>query len=43
MQIVPVAIIEDKVQINLQEEAKGIYFIKLSNGAKSYSGKIIFE
>jgi hypothetical protein len=43
MQTVPVAMYDGKIQVNLQEEAKGIYLITLSNGAKSYSGKIIFE
>ena len=34
---------EDKVSVNLEAEAKGIYNVTLSNGKKSYGGKIIFE
>jgi hypothetical protein len=33
----------DKLKINLEQEAKGIYNVTLSNGTKSYGGKIIFE
>jgi len=43
IQNIPVILNDDKVQINLQEEAKGIYNAILSNGKKSYSGKIVFE
>ena len=32
-----------KIKMNLEAEAKGIYNVNLSNGTKSYSGKIIFE
>jgi hypothetical protein len=34
---------EEKVRVNLQAEAKGIYNVTLSNGKKSYGGKIVFE
>ena len=34
---------EDKVHVNLEAEAKGIYNVTLSNGKKSYGGKIVFE
>ena len=34
---------ENKISINLEAEAKGIYNVTLSNGKKSYAGKIIFE
>ncbi len=34
---------EGKIKINLEEEAKGVYGVMLSNGRVSYSGKIIFE
>ena len=34
---------QKKIKINLEEEAKGIYNVILSNGIKNYSGKIVFE
>ena len=34
---------EGKIKINLEQEAKGIYNVILSNGKKNYSGKIVFE
>ncbi|MBL0258275.1 MAG: T9SS type A sorting domain-containing protein [Bacteroidetes bacterium] len=34
---------EDKVRVNLEAEAKGIYNVTLSNMKKSYQGKIVFE
>jgi len=34
---------EEKVRVNLEAEAKGIYNVTLSNGKKNYMGKIIFE
>lgn len=34
---------EEKVRVNLESEAKGIYNVTLSNGKKSYGGKIVFE
>ena len=34
---------ENKIKLNLDEEAKGIYTAILSNGKKSYTGKIVFE
>ena len=35
--------IEGKIKLNLEAEAKGIYNVTLSNGKKSYNGKIVFE
>jgi len=35
--------IENKIKLDLDAEAKGIYTALLSNGKKSYSGKIVFE
>ena len=32
-----------KIKLNLEAEAKGVYNVTLSNGKKSYNGKIIFE
>lgn len=43
IQQVPVELNEDKVRINLEAEAKGVYNVTLSDGRKSYSGKIVFE
>jgi type IX secretion system substrate protein len=34
---------QEKVKVNLEEEAKGVYNVTLSNGKKSYNGKIVFE
>lgn len=34
---------QEKVALNLEAEAKGVYTAVLSNGKKSYTGKIIFE
>jgi hypothetical protein len=34
---------QSKIKVNLLEETKGIYNVILSNGKKSYSGKIVFE
>jgi hypothetical protein len=33
----------DKIKLNLEAEAKGVYNVSLSNGLKNYSGKIVFE
>jgi hypothetical protein len=33
----------DKIKLNLEAEAKGVYSVVLSNNKKSYSGKIVFE
>lgn len=38
-----IEIFDDKVKIDLNNEAKGIYNVVLSNGVKSYGGKIVFE
>lgn len=34
---------DGKIKLNLEAEAKGIYNVTLSNGTKSFSGKIVFE
>ena len=34
---------QNKIKINLEAQAKGLYNAVLSNGTKSYSGKIVFE
>ncbi|MBL0049215.1 MAG: T9SS type A sorting domain-containing protein [Bacteroidetes bacterium] len=34
---------EGKIKLSLEAEAKGLYNAVLSNGTKSYSGKIVFE
>jgi hypothetical protein len=38
---VPVEIISEKISLNISAEAKGIYNVLLTNGTKSYSGKIL--
>jgi hypothetical protein len=43
IQQVPVEIQQEKIKVDLQEEAKGIYQVTLSGKKKTYSGKIIFE
>ena len=43
IQQLPVAIDQEKVKINIQEEATGIYNVTLGNSKKIYSGKIVFE
>jgi len=34
---------DGKIKVDLDAEAKGIYTAVLSNGKKSYTGKIVFE
>jgi len=34
---------EDKIKLNIEARAKGMYTAILSNGKKTYSGKIVFE
>ncbi|HKR04983.1 MAG TPA: T9SS type A sorting domain-containing protein, partial [Bacteroidia bacterium] len=34
---------DGKIKLNLEAEAKGVYNVSLSNGKKSYNGKIVFE
>ena len=34
---------ENKIKLNIEAEAKGVYNVILTNGKKNYSGKIIFE
>jgi len=43
LQQTPVEMMQDKISVNITAEAKGIYTAVLSNGIKSYTGKIIFE
>jgi len=43
LQQTPVEMLQDKVSVNITAEAKGVYTAVLSNGKKSYTGKIIFE
>ena len=38
-----VEIAEDKIKLNIEAQAKGMYTAILSNGKKSYSGKIVFK
>ena len=39
----PVQVQEEKIKINIEAEAKGIYNVTLGNSKKTYSGKIVFE
>lgn len=34
---------EGNIKLNLEQEAKGVYNVVLSNKKKSYNGKIVFE
>ena len=34
---------DGNIKLNLEQEAKGVYNIVLSNKKKSYNGKIVFE
>jgi hypothetical protein len=43
MQKITINIINDKITFDIQAQAKGIYPVILTNGIRSYSGKIIFE
>ena len=43
LQQTPVEINQDKISVNITAEAKGIYNAVLTNGIKSYTGKIVFE
>ena len=38
-----VEIVEDKIKLNIEAQARGMYTAILSNGKKNYSGKIVFE
>ena len=40
---VPVEIIEDHIFLNIQAQATGIYDVVLTNGKKTYIGKIVFK
>jgi len=43
VQQAPVEITDGKITLNIETQAKGMYNAILSNGKKSYSGKIIFR
>ena len=43
IQQLPVTIDQEKIKINIQEEATGVYNVTLGNSKKMYSGKIVFE
>jgi hypothetical protein len=43
VQQAPVEITDGKIRLNIEAQAKGTYTVILSNGKKSYSGKIIFR
>jgi hypothetical protein len=43
VQQVPVEMYQEKVIVNLEAEATGIYNVTMSNGKKTYTGKIVFE
>lgn len=34
---------DGNIKLNLEQEAKGVYNVVLSNNKKSYNGKIVFE
>ena len=34
---------DGNIKLNLEQEAKGVYNVVLSNKKKSYNGKIVFE
>jgi hypothetical protein len=38
-----IGLIEGKISMNLEAQAKGIYQAVLTNGKKKYSGKVVFE
>jgi hypothetical protein len=42
IQNIPVIMDQEKISLNISAEAKGMYNAILSNGKKSYSGKIVF-
>ncbi|HKC37704.1 MAG TPA: T9SS type A sorting domain-containing protein, partial [Chitinophagaceae bacterium] len=43
LQQIPVQMDNEKVRLNLEQEARGVYHITLSNGRKKYNGTIVFE
>jgi hypothetical protein len=43
IQKIPIEVSDEKISVDISEEAKGIYFVILSNGKKNYSGTIISE
>jgi hypothetical protein len=43
IQQIPVEINQERIKINIEQEARGIYPVVLSNGKTSFRGKIVFE
>lgn len=43
IQKVPVEITEERISLNIQAQAAGMYNVILTNGKKSYTGKIVFK
>jgi hypothetical protein len=43
VQQVPVEMYQEKIIVNLETEATGVYNATMSNGKKTYTGKIVFE
>jgi len=43
IQQAPIEIIQGKIKLNIEAQAKGTYTAILSNGKKNYTGKIIFK
>jgi hypothetical protein len=39
----PIEITDERIALNIQAQAAGMYNVILTNGKKSYSGKIIFK
>jgi hypothetical protein len=39
----PVVVVEGKIKLNMEAEAKGVYQVSLGNGVKVYVGKVVFE
>jgi hypothetical protein len=39
----PIEITDEKISLNIQAQAAGMYNVILTNGKKSYSGKIVFK
>ena len=40
---IPIEVSDEKIGVDISEEAKGIYHVILSNGKKTYSGTIILN
>jgi hypothetical protein len=39
----PVVVVEGKIKLNIEAEAKGVYQVSLGNGEKVYVGKVVVE